>query len=387
MEMYGDSSTNRKVYRHLRRLARRLADQDETLQSVRLWPETKPALSSTYIALFLEEHRIQRALQDCLRACAVSTVVQILHLGDLPEPDLESALLTLARGFAAGELRNEVSFSAAGSLRELYIGSLNASTSVSGKVLTKLLQTLAGSQLQVLDCPCRIRLAHQNAVDDLAHSLAQLPALSQLFLHVVPRTSIEQPSIRLDSLLLAASNLECFELVAGYPEHNPYQSPIVQCVSLEKLFTQNPKMRMLALGNLGLCNRHVHALFQGPYWPEQLRYLSLPYHNRLTKEWGDPLAKSMQDPTRTNLHLVEAPTPSLKVNLLTTLNRLGRHKLNDAPEGSVDHEKTWYEMMTKVPEICNSSIKDDDEYDVLCLNVHFSLIRKYPMLAVQSITH
>ena len=201
---------SRVVLNHLTEIRQRLWNHDETLQTVCLWPDTQPMISSTYISMFLEETRIQKALQDCLKACAVSPIVTALHLGNLPEPDLEAALLTLAK-YNNGTAWN---------LRELYIGPLNASSSLSGKVLIKLLQNLAASNLQTLDCPCRIRLPNQAAVECLAAAICQLPKLANLRLHVVPRTSIERPTVRLDSLLRVACDLESLELIAGYPEHN-----------------------------------------------------------------------------------------------------------------------------------------------------------------------
>lgn len=204
-------SMSRVVLAHLNEIRQRLWSQDETLETVVLWPDTKPMISSTYISMFLEETKIQRALQDCLKACAASRIVTALHLGNLPEPDLEAALLTLAKNNNQGTSLN---------LRELYIGPLNASSSISGKVLTKLVQNLAGSNLETLDCPCRIRLPNQAAVETLAAALSQLPKLIHLRLHVVPRTSIERPTVRLDSLLRVACDLESLELIAGYPEHN-----------------------------------------------------------------------------------------------------------------------------------------------------------------------
>ena len=366
---------SRIVLKHLRRIAQRLQDQDETLQTVCLWPETKPVLSSTYISMFLEETTIQQALQDCLQACATSTVLRALRLGNLPEPDLEAALLTLARGMAGGEAHNAVPSSAALTLKELYIGPLTASSSVSGNVLTKLLETLAGSSLQVLDCPCRIRLNNQASVDTLAQAFTKLPRLSQLYIHVIPRTSIEQPALFLDTLLQATSDLECLELVAGYPEHNPYQKPILRNHnSLTTMIQRNPALRVLTLANFGLHDAHVQALFQGP-WPNALQHFSLPFNAQLTENWGETLAKLMQDPSRTNLVNVEVPHPCLAVNICTTLNRLGRSKLTNTTEGTAAHQQAWQNLIVNTPENCSGR---------LCLNVCYALIREHPLLAVQT---
>ena len=367
------------ILRHLLDIRQRI--QNGELISVRLWPETKPTMSSTYIAIILEETSVQQALQQCLEAVAMSTTVETLHLGNLPEPDLEAALLTLARGMDAKHSNGGGNkHSPCNNLQKLYIGPLNPSNSLSGKVLTKLLQSMAGStSLRVLDIPCRIRLPNQAAVGALAQTISQLPALARLRMHVVPRTSIERPTLRLDSLLRAVTDLDYLEITAGYPEHNPYQKPIVRSRTMAQLLERNPAIRVLSLSNFGLTSSHVRALlFQGP-WPALLERLSLLHHARLAPlKWGDMLASQLQDPQHTALRTVQIPQSCLSVDVWTTLNRLGRAKLIQSTQGSRDYRCAWQDLMERAHQ--------EESNTLLELNLDFTLIRKHPMLAIQALS-
>ena len=363
------------MLQHLHEIRNRLWNQDKTLQTVRLWPETCPGISSSYIAMFLEETRIQEALQDCLQACAVSRVVTALYLGNLPEPDMEAALLTLAR--VSNNMKGGIPM-----LKRLHIGPLNASSSLSGKVLTKLLQTLAGSPLKVLDCPCRIRVPNRAVMETLAQALSQLPDLRRLRLHIIPRTSIERPTLHVDSLLNVLGELDLLEITVGYPEHNPYQQPIVQKETLSQLIPKNPSLRILTLANLGLTSSHVQSLFRG-LWPAKLQHLGLPFNKRLAhqSEWASCLAQEMENPERTTLQSVQVSNRenSMAVDIWTTLNRLGRDELVKATEGSAAHVIAWQDLMVLAQE--------ESKDELLRLNLLLTLIRLQPSLSVQSLSH
>ena len=217
-------------------------------------------------------------------------------------------------------------------------------------------------------------------MEALAQAVYRLPQLASLHLHVVPRTSIERPTLSLDTLVLAAVQLECLELIAGYPEHNPYQKPIVRTSTIAKLFARNPDLRLLTLANLGLSSAHMQALFSGP-WPTHLEHLSLPFHARLLSQtsssssWAEQLAIQLQDPQHTTLASVTVPQPCLAVDTWTTLNRLGRAKLVHATEGSTAHTLAWHDLMRRA---------QDEPDDLLRLNLNFALIREHPILATQA---
>eukprot|EP00977_Amphora_coffeiformis_P022170 scaffold10570_cov176-Amphora_coffeaeformis.AAC.20 len=287
---------------------------------------------------------------------------------------MEAALLTLAR------VSNNIK-GGTPSLRNIHIGPLNASCSISGKVLTKLLQTLAGSPLKVLDCPCRIRVPNRTVMEALAQALSQLPDLKRLRLHIVPRTSIERPTLHVDSLLRVVGDLDFLEITAGYPEHNPYQQPIVQKETLSQLIPRNPSLRILTLANLGLTSSHVQSLFRGP-WPAKLQHLGLPFNTRLARqsEWVSSLAKQMENPERTTLQSVQVSSRenSMAVDIWTTLNRLGRDELVKATEGSAAHVHAWQDLMVLV------QVESKDE--LLRLNLLSTLIRQQPTLALQCLS-
>lgn len=155
-----------------------------------------------------------------------------------------------------------------------------------------------------------------------------------------------------------------------------YQKPVVSSKTLAQLIGRNPAIRVLALANLGLQARHVQALLRGP-WPSLLEHLCLLYNPRLSNQWGEMMAKKLQDPQNTTLETVVAPRPCHSVDVWTTLNRHGRARLVQATQGSKEHTQTWQELM-------ESTRQEPSER--LRVNLAWELIRQNPALCVQSLS-
>jgi hypothetical protein len=356
---------SREILQHLNALRQRLGEQDPTLTAVCLWPANLH-MSQSYVSMCLEETPVQEALRDCLCACAKNPLIESIRLGDLPEPDLEGALLTLARIWhGRPPLR----------LRTFTLGPVHASSSLAGPAVTKLCQALRQApRLEVLDFPCRIRLANQTALQALATSLAPLRSLRRLRLHVIPRTSIEQPRMTLNPLLEVLAGLEHLEITAGFPQHNPYQQPLVSPSRLASLLAHNPTLRFLRLENVGLRGSHIDLMVQA--LPLPLEDLLLPHNPRLRTE--SDLASLTRHLALGNTRLARVePRGILGVELWTTLNRLDRARLVRAVDGSAAHVRAWRDVMLQVAALPAA--------DCLALNLVYTLIQKSPTVALQSL--
>jgi hypothetical protein len=177
----------------------------------------------------------------------------------------------------------------------------------------------------------------------------------------------------LNPLLDVLSGLEHLEVTAGFPQHNPYQRPLVRPSRLASLLTHNPTLRLLRLENIGLTSAHIDLMVD--VLPPTLEGLLMPHNPRLRTEADLASLTRHLEQGNTCLTQVE-PRRILGVELWTTLNRLDRARLVRAVDGSAAHVQAWRQVMLQVAEL---------RPGCLTLNLVYTLIQKSPTVAMQSL--
>jgi hypothetical protein len=424
----------RKLIDRFHRLRDSLLVDDPSLTRLEPWQGMEAIPFSCH---YLEDKDVHQALVDCFTACQGNTTVQSVVLQALPEPEL-----CLALQYISGLMN----------LRELRIVNNTKSQSLNLTVLTTCLQahqatlmkfkkknktktkTNRGFGLQRIYLTTRLQITSQTQITAFATCLgtqSNCSSLQSLSLKLIPRCSIQEPDLTLDSMFHACAALPVLQtvrLAAGY-DHNPYGQPLVSPAALRALLWQsqqhsgcsshsngNSSLQRICLENFGLQSRHVETIACQLKDNTVLTRLDLPTNPHVGVTAWQAVAKVLQGPN-SNCTLQTClfdtgrqPTsqnPLLEtvyqeIQLATFLNRLGIHELLQK-----SCHQTWINRLTQAnhqneyhpttgatagqqsqsrPQPSSRRRRshdvghDDDDQALLSLNASYTLLRLNPFM-------
>ena len=230
------NSMEAELIEHLNEISSRMRRNDPEFRH--LEPISSLLSTSTNTALLLEHTGVNTALTECWQACMGNRHVHTVTLTALPESELRRALRF------AQSLQNLKHCSTHQTPRSQ---SLTVDTVRDFAMAHMPIPSLQRAGLVSLKLDVRIAVHTQAQLDALADSLRLLVHLEHLQLHLLPRCSIQEPTISMHPLLqaladLATSNsrkLRSVQLSLGY-EHNPYTKPMIRNTNvLEQLLSSS----------------------------------------------------------------------------------------------------------------------------------------------------